>query len=80
MLENNKSELSNRTRKVCVGSAKSQSLEVHAGVSQDPVLEPLFLLIYVSCIVENLVSITRLFVDDTSVSWNAPVLTDLDGN
>ena len=73
------SYLSNRTQKVFVGSAKSQSLEVNAGVPQGSVLGPLFFLIYVNDIVENLLSITRLFADDTSLSCTTSVLADLEG-
>ena len=50
-----RSYLFNRIQTVCVGLAKSQSLEVNAGVPQGSVLGPLFFLIYVNNIVENLV-------------------------
>jgi hypothetical protein len=39
----------------------------------------LFFLIYVNDIVENLLSITRLFADDTSLSCTTSVLADLEG-
>ena len=52
-----------------------------AGVSQDSVLGPLFFLVYVNNIIDNLLSITitRLFADDTSLAFTSSNLADLEG-
>ena len=79
MLKWIESYLSNRTQKVFVRSSMSDVLQVTAGVPQGSVLGPLFFLIYVNDIVNNLLSITRLFADDTSLSCTTSNLSDLEG-
>ena len=79
MLKWIESYLSNRTQKVFVRSSMSDVLQVKAGVPQGSVLGPLFFLIYVNDIVNNLLSITRLFADDTSLSCTTSNLSDLEG-
>ena len=73
------SYLSNRTQQVFVRPSMSNVLQVKAGVPQGSVLGPLFFLIYVNDIVNNLLSITRLFADDTSLSCTTSNLSDLEG-
>ena len=42
-------------------------LPVKAGVPQESILEPLFFLIYVNDLSDNLLSTVKLFADDTSL-------------
>ena len=62
------SYLSNRSQKVFIGSSFSRLLNINAGVPQGSVLGPLLFLIYVNDISESLLSISRLFADDSSLS------------
>ena len=52
---------------------------VTAGVPQDSVLGPLFFLVYVNDIADNLISISRLFADDTSIACSASNINDIEG-
>ena len=74
-----KSYLSNRQQAVFVGTAKSKLMNVKAGVPQGSVLGPLLFLIYVNDISENLLSISRLFADDTSLACSAAAVQDIQG-
>lgn len=60
--------LLNRHQKVFVNSTFSSEKITTAGVPQGSVLGPLLFLIYVNDIADNLLSITRLFADDSSLS------------
>ena len=71
--------LVNRTQKGFIGSSMSTLKQAIAGVPQGSVLGPLFFLVYVNDIVENLLSITRLFADDTSLAFTSSSLADLEG-
>lgn len=71
--------LSGRSQKVFVGSSMSESKILSAGVPQGSVLGPLLFLIYVNDIVEHLLSITRLFADDTSLSFTSGNIQDIEG-
>ena len=59
--------LSNRKQKVIVKSSSSSLQVVTAGVPQGSVLAPLLFLIYVNDIAESVLSLTRLFADDSSL-------------
>ena len=71
--------LSDRTQKVFIGSSMSNPKHTSAGVPQGSVLGPLFFLVYVNDIIDNLLSITRLFADDTSLAFTSSNLADLEG-
>ncbi len=60
--------LTSRRQKVFVSSSYSVEKHINAGVPQGSVLGPLLFLIYVNDIAESLVSITRLFADDSSLA------------
>ena len=66
-----RSYLSNRKQKVFVGSSLSEVLAIQAGVPQGSVLGPLLFLVYVNDIVDKLLSISRLFADDTSIAFTS---------
>ena len=59
--------LSNGKQKVIVKSSSSSVQVVTTGVPQGSVLGPLLFLIYVNDIAESLLSLTRLFADDSSL-------------
>ena len=60
--------LSRRTQAVVIKGEKSDFREVSAGVPQGSVLGPLLFLVYINDIVTNIMSVIRLFADDTSLS------------
>ncbi|MCG8046320.1 MAG: reverse transcriptase domain-containing protein [Candidatus Thiodiazotropha endolucinida] len=71
--------LSNRKQSVLLNDVISPSLSVTAGVPQGSVLGPLLFLIYINDISENLLSLTRLFADDSSLFVSATNMGDLEG-
>ena len=66
------SYLDARNQNVIVGSSSSKLKCNKAGVPQGSVLGPLLFLIYVNDIADNLLSVTRLFADDSSLAVTAP--------
>ena len=62
------SYLTNRRQRVAIGSSVSRTKSTNAGVPQGSVLGPLFFLIYINDIAEQLLSVCRIFADDTSLS------------
>ena len=73
------SYLSERKQRVFVGSSMSSPRVIKAGVPQGTVLGPLFFLVYINDIVENLLSIVRLFADDTSLACSSASIRDIEG-
>ena len=71
--------LSSRKQRVKINSATSSLLSVNAGVPQGSVLGPLLFLVYVNDIAENLLSLVRLFADDSSLFFSATNLKDIEG-
>ena len=71
--------LTNRHQRVVIQSAVSNSKTIAAGVPQGSVLGPLLFLIYVNDITDSLLSLTRLFADDSSLYYSASNITDVEG-
>ena len=69
----------NRKQKVIVKSSSSSLQVVTAGVPQGSVLGPILFLIYVNDIAESVLSLTRLFADDSSLYFSASSLDDIEG-
>ena len=59
--------LSNRYQRVVLYGQASSWADVKAGVPQGSILGPLFFLIYINDLSENLKSTVKLFADDTSL-------------
>ena len=59
-----------------MNSTTSEVSLISAGVPQGSVLGPLLLIVYVNDISENLLSLTRLFADDSSLFFSATSLED----
>ena len=65
------SYISSRKQCVFINNSKSPLVNTNAGVPQGSVLGPLLFLLYVNDIADNLLSLTRLFADDTSLSYSS---------
>ena len=61
--------------KTCFSGLKS----IFAGVPQGSVLGPLLLLVYINDIAKHLLSLTRLFADDSSLFYSAAHIADIAG-
>ena len=71
--------LSNRQQKVAIKNCSSSLRRVNAGVPQGSVLGPLLFLVYVNDISESLLSLTRLYADDSSLFYSAASIIDIEG-
>ena len=60
-----KSFLSDRFQRVLPNGQRSDWETIQAGVPQDSILEPLFFLIYINDLADNLNNNVKLFGDDT---------------
>jgi hypothetical protein len=65
------SYISSRKQCVFINNFKSPLVNPNAGVPQGSVLGPLLFLLYANDIADNLLSLTRLFADDTSLSYSS---------
>ena len=73
------SYLNNRKQKVVIQASESSLLPLKAGVLQGSVLGPLLFIIYVNDITQSLLSLTRIYEDDSSLFYSATSLQDLEG-
>ena len=71
--------LSGRKQKVVIRNTSSSLMKVEAGVPQGSVLGPLLFLVYINDIAESLLSLTRLFADDSSLFYSAATIKDIEG-
>ena len=69
--------LGNREQRVIVAQSYSDVKHVNAGVPQGSVLGPPLFLVYVNDITQHILSITRLFADDTSLASTTSTIDDL---
>ena len=65
-----KSYLKARRQKVVIKNNSSAYCEISAGVPQGSVLGPLLFIIYINDIADKLISLSRLFADDTSFGYS----------
>ena len=70
--------LFNRSQSVCVDGTYSSKQYITAGVPQGSVLGPMLFLIYINDISEDLTGMTRLFADDTSLSFSSVNLFEIE--
>ena len=73
------SYLTNRKQKVTLKPCASTLKSIFAGVPQGSVLGPLLFLVYINDIAKQLLSLTRLFADDSSLFYAAARLSDIAG-
>ena len=71
--------LNERQHKVIIRGCTSNPKPINAGVPQGSVLGPLLFLIYVNDIADSLLSLTRLFADDSSLFYSATSIDDIQG-
>ena len=71
--------LNERQQKVIIRGCTSNPKPINAGVLQGSVLGPLLFLIYVNDIADSLLSLTRLFADDSSLFYSASSIDDIQG-
>ena len=69
--------LSNRQQKVVIKNCSSSLRRVNAGVPQGSVLRPLLFLVYANDISESLLSLTRLYADDSSLFYSTASFIDI---
>ena len=79
LLEWLNSYLSQRKQNVGLKSCFSYLKSIFAGVPQESVLGPLLFLVYINNIAEHLLSLTRLFADDSSLFYSAARIDDIAG-
>ena len=73
-----KSYLHSRKQKVFVNSVLSNDLPLNAGVPQGSVLGPLLFYYTLMLLQTNLVRKTRLYADDTSLSFSSSILAEIE--
>ena len=73
-----KSNLASRKQRVFVNGVLSDELPLNAGVPQGSVLGPFLFLIYINDIADKLLGKTRLYADDTSLSYSSSELAQIE--
>ena len=73
------SYLNNRSQRVVFQATEFNLKSTNAGVPQGSVLGPLLFLIYVNDIADSLLSLTRLYADDSSLYYSASSVQDIEG-
>ena len=73
-----KNYLGNRKQKAMIQASESSLSPLRAGVPQGSVLGPLLFLICVNDIADSLLSLTRLYADDSSLYYSAASLSDIE--
>ena len=68
--------LSGRKQIFVIRNSSSSLRRINAGVPEGSVLGPLLFLVYVNDISESLLSLTRLFADDSSLFYSAANIKD----
>ena len=71
--------LSDGKQKVVIRNCPSSLRSVNAGVRQGSVLGPLLFLVFLNDISESLLSLTRLFADDSSLFYSATNINGIEG-
>ena len=66
-----KSYLTNRSQKVATKEALSELDDLKAGVPQGSVLGPLLFVVFINDIADDMLGLSRLFADDTSIGHTA---------
>ena len=67
------------SQSVMVNTIRLRPRSIYAGVPQGSVLGPILFLVYVNDMSENLISMSRLFADDTSLACSATHIPDIEG-
>ena len=70
--------LVSRKQRVFVNEVLSDELPLNAGVPQGSVLGPFLFLIHINDIADKLLGKTRLYADDTSLSYSSSVLAQIE--